>query len=161
MSKTVFTRNESDATLTIERTFSAPRDRVWQAYTDPGILDQWWAPRPWRAETKSMQFVVGGHWHYAMIGPDGEQHFGRMDFLEIEPGHRYKASDSFTDAEGRIDRSLPVQTFETTFSDAGEGTKVVVLVEYASLADMQRILEMGMQEGLTMAQDQLEALLRE
>jgi uncharacterized protein YndB with AHSA1/START domain len=95
-----------------------------------------------------------------MNGPDGEQHFGRMDYVEIEPGRRYKAEDAFTDEAGTPIDSLPRQTFDTTLHEDTPGrTRVVTLVDYASLEDLEKILEMGMAEGITLAHDQLEALL--
>lgn len=159
MGETKFTKDERNATLTVEREFGAPRERVWQAMTDPAILDQWWAPSPWKAETLTMDFRVGGFWHYAMNGPDGEQHFGRMDFVEIEPGVRFRAKDVFCDADGVANASLPTQTFTTTLYAESDRTRAVTLIEYASLEALEQILAMGMQEGLTMAQNQLEALL--
>lgn len=160
MGKTTFTRDDANARLTIERTFGASRERVWNALTDPALLEQWWAPRPWKTETVTMDFSVGGRWFYAMVGPEGERHFCRMDYVAIEPGRRYKAEDAFTDESGTPIESLPRQTFETTLHEDGPGrTRVVTVVDYASLEDLEKILEMGMQEGLTMAQDQLEALL--
>ena len=160
MSKTKFTKDEKKATLTIERVFPAPRSRVWQAMTDATILDRWWAPSPWRTETVVMDFRVGGYWHYSMNGPEGEQHFGRMNYLEIEPERRFKSSDVFADEEGNANESLPRQVMDITFVEQGNQTNVVTVVQYASLEDLNKILEMGMQEGLSMAQDQLEALLQ-
>lgn len=159
MSGTTFKRDDANATLTVERVFSAARDRVWRAMTDAQILDQWWAPKPWKTTSVSMDFRVGGFWHYAMNGPDGEQHFGRMDFTAIDPGIRFEARDVFCDAAGTAVESLPGQVFETTLHDAGTGTRAVTVVRYGSVADLEKILAMGMQEGLTMAHDQLEALL--
>jgi uncharacterized protein YndB with AHSA1/START domain len=159
MSKTTFERDEQRARLTIERVFDASSDRVWQALTDPALLDQWWAPKPWLTRTVHMDFRVGGYWLYSMNGPEGEQHFGRMDYLEIEPGVRYKASDAFTDAEGKANESLPRQDMTLTLIASGSKTRVVTVVQYASIDDMNTILEMGMAEGITLAHDQLETLL--
>jgi uncharacterized protein YndB with AHSA1/START domain len=159
MNKTTFTKDIDTATLTIERVFPAARSRVWQAMTDANILDQWWAPSPWKTETVHMDFRVGGYWLYAMNGPEGEQHFGRMDYVEIEPEQRYKSSDVFCDQNGDANESLPRQNMEFRLIDQGESTIVIGVVQYASADDMETILKMGMQEGLTMAQDQLEQLL--
>lgn len=159
MNKTNIHRDLENATLTIERRFNAPRSRVWQAYTDAALLDRWWAPNPWKAATVVMDFRVGGYWHYAMNGPAGEQHFGRMDFLEIEPESRYVAADVFADAEGNADPQLPKQTFDTTFLDEGAATRVVVVVDYESVEDLQKVIDMGIEQGVTMAQDQLEEIL--
>lgn len=159
MNKTNIQRDLENKKLTIERRFNAPLGRVWQAYTEPGILDQWWAPEPWKTETVEMDFRVGGYWHYAMNGPDGEQHFGRMDFSEITPRRHYVALDVFADASGDALPDMPKQTFVTSFIDEGKSTKVIVVVDYESVEDLQKVIEMGMEEGLSMAQDQLEELL--
>jgi uncharacterized protein YndB with AHSA1/START domain len=159
MSKTTFQRDERNARLTIERAFEVDAARVWRALTDPALLDRWWAPQPWQTQTIHMDFQVGGYWLYAMNGPDGEQHFGRMDYLEIDPGIRYKASDAFTDAEGTPNESLPRQDMELSLIATGTQTRIVTVVQYASIEDMNTILEMGMAEGITIAHDQLAALL--
>ena len=65
-----FIVNKENNTINIEREFAAGLDLVWDAWTKPEILDQWWAPQPFRTKTKSMDFREGGSWHYAMIGPD-------------------------------------------------------------------------------------------
>jgi hypothetical protein len=82
-----------------------------------------------------------------------------MDYLEIGPGRRYRSSDVFCDAEGHANESLPRQEMSIRVLEEDCQTKVVSVVQYASLDDMNTILEMGMQEGLSTAQDQLEALL--
>jgi uncharacterized protein YndB with AHSA1/START domain len=159
MSKTRFTRDETNARLTIERVFPAPVSRVWQAMTDATILDQWWAPKPWQTKTVRMDFRVGGYWLYSMNGPEGEQHFGRMDYLEIEPERRYKSEDIFCDAEGKAVESLPRQRIENTLIEEAGRTKLVTVVQYESVEAMNQIFEMGFKEGLSMAYDQLEAFL--
>jgi len=160
MYTTTFTRDDENATLTIERRFPASRDRVWEAITDPEILDRWWAPSPWRTRTVSMDFRVGGSWHYSMNGPDGERHFCRMDYLEIEPRHRIRSSDVFEDDAGNTDDSLPRQVMDMRIVDADGETELVTVVQYANPGDLQTIIDMGMREGLSTAYDQLETLLR-
>ena len=161
MNKTSIERDLDSRKLTIRRRFNAPRSRVWRAYTDPDLLDLWWAPQPWKTETLRMDFRVGGSWHYSMNGPEGEQHFARMDFVEIEPEELFVAVDVFADSKGATNPDLPKQTFTTSFADEGATTQVVVVVDYESVEDLQKVIEMGMEQGVTMAQDQLEALLAE
>lgn len=159
MSESQLTKDEAKARLTIARAFPAEPARVWRYLSEPALLDQWWAPAPWKTATVHMDFRVGGYWLYAMNGPQGEQHFGRMDYLEIVPEQRYKAADVFCDAEGKAIESLPRQTFENTLTAAVGSTRLVTVVQYASAEDMHRILEMGMQQGITTAYEQLDALL--
>ena len=159
MQKTRFTANEADATLTIERDFAAKPDRVWKYLVEPALLDQWWGPAPWRTVTKQMDFRVGGHWLYSMRGPEGEEHFCRMDYLEIDPGNRMRSDDYFCDPEGKINPALPRQVFNTTLTPDGSNTRLVTVVQYESADDMRTIIKMGMQEGLSICYEQLDGLL--
>ena len=63
-----FEVNKENKTIAIQREFDADPQLVWSAWTTAELLDQWWGPRPWRAETKKMDFREGGHWLYAMVG---------------------------------------------------------------------------------------------
>ena len=159
MSKTRFRVDETNARLTIERVFPAEVARVWRFFTEPELLDQWWAPAPWQTVTKHMDFRVGGHWLYSMRGPEGEEHFCRMDFREIEAEQRMASDDYFCDADGTPNESLPRQAFDTSLHEEGRNTKVVTVVQYASIEDLQTIVKMGIREGLSLAYEQLEALL--
>ena len=159
MEKTKFTRDEKNFRLTIERLFPAEPKRVWEALTKPALLDQWWAPQPWKTTTVRMDFRVGGQWLYSMNGPAGEKHFGMMEYTAIEPVRRYEAADVFCDAEGKPNESLPRQVFTNTLKAEGKQTRIITVVQYSSLEALKQILEMGMQEGLTIAYDQLETLL--
>ena len=75
-----FTIDKENKTVNINREFRASIDNVWAAWTEPEILDQWWAPAPWKSKTKSMDFKVGGRRLYAMIGPEGEEHWAIADY---------------------------------------------------------------------------------
>jgi len=59
-----FEKDLKNKRLTVSRAFNAPLELVWKAWTESEILDQWWAPKPYRAETKSMDFRKGGMWAY-------------------------------------------------------------------------------------------------
>ncbi len=64
-----FTVDKENKTIHIVREFAANLELVWRAWTTAELLDQWWGPEPWRAETKTLDFRVGGLWHYAMFAP--------------------------------------------------------------------------------------------
>ena len=71
---TNFTVDKAEKKVMIKREFAAPKKHVCAACTEPELLDQWWAPKPWKSETKSMDFSEGGRRLYAMVGPEGEEH---------------------------------------------------------------------------------------
>jgi uncharacterized protein YndB with AHSA1/START domain len=60
--ETIYSKDASNKKLKVEREFDAPVAQVWNAWTQPELLDQWWAPKPWKANTKSMDFREGGRW---------------------------------------------------------------------------------------------------
>ena len=110
-----FLADKENNTLTIKREFAAKRQLVWDCYTKAELLDQWFAPTPLVAKTKSMEFREGGHWHFAMVDPDGNEHWSRFDYEQIDPKDHYRAQDAFSDALGAVNRDLPVSTWEVTF----------------------------------------------
>jgi uncharacterized protein YndB with AHSA1/START domain len=96
----IFQKDGATGEMVVTVTFAAPRKLVWTAFTRSEELDKWWAPKPWRCETKSMDFRVGGHWHYSMCGPDGERSYGMQHYLEITEGESFSGSDEFCDEAG-------------------------------------------------------------
>lgn len=146
-------------TLTIRREFLANRQLVWDAYTKSELLDQWFAPKPFTTKTKSMDFGEGGHWLYAMVEPNGTEYWGRTDYLTIHPIDSYTALDAFCDENGDINHELPRANWDVTFTDKGENAMVQTIVTYDSLADLETIIQMGMQEGMTSTLERLDELL--
>ncbi|RAJ00397.1 uncharacterized protein YndB with AHSA1/START domain [Chitinophaga skermanii] len=154
-----FVADKKNNTLTITREFAADRDLVWDCYTKSELLDQWFAPKPFTTKTKSMEFREGGHWHYAMVDPNGAEYWGWTDYLKIQPKDYYTSIDGFCDEAGTINPALPRADWQVTFSDKGEHAVVNTVVTYKSLADLETVINMGMQEGLTLTLEKLDELL--
>ncbi len=146
-------------TLTIRREFAADRSLVWDCYTQSELLDQWFAPKPFTTKTKSMDFREGGHWIYAMVDPDGTEYWGRTDYITIQPIDSYTSWDGFCDETGTLNPDLPRAHWEVTFTDKGEHAMVETIVTYHSLEDLETVIQMGMQEGLTSTLERLDELL--
>ena len=156
-----FTINKANNTVNVKRSFAANLDRVWDAWTNPEILDQWWAPKPYKTVTKSMDFRVGGTWLYAMVSPEGQEHWCKNDYKHIEPKTTYTGLDAFCDEHGTINTDMPRTAWTNVFS-AGEGyTQVTITAVYASLADLEKVIALGFKEGFTMAMGNLDAYLAE
>lgn len=159
MSKAIlfnFTVDKANNQIKVERSFNAPVGLVWAAWTQAEILDQWWAPKPWRAETKYLDFREGGYWLYAMVGPDGERHWSRADYLKINPQRYFAAIDGFSDEAGNPSLSLPRNQWENHFIDHGEETLVHILLTFNSLTDLETIIQMGFREGFTAGLENLD-----
>lgn len=154
-----FTVNKENNTINVKRAFAAPLDKVWAAWTTSELLDQWWAPKPYQAKTKSMDFSEGGFWLYAMIGPQGEEHWSRADFSAINKLKNFKAKDAFCDENGNITSDLPMSVWTNSFTEDGETTMVDINIQYDELADLEKIMDMGFKEGFTMGLNNLDELL--
>lgn len=146
-------------TLTIKKEFAGNRKLVWDCHTKRELLDQWFAPKPFTTKTKYMDFSEGGHWHYAMIDPNGPEYWARLDYVKIKPIESYRAMDAFCDDSGKINTELPRAPWDVTFKDLGENCLVQTVVTYDSLAALETVINMGMKEGLTSTLERLDELL--
>jgi uncharacterized protein YndB with AHSA1/START domain len=146
-------------TITIKREFAAKRQMVWDCYTKSELLDRWFAPKPLTTKTKFMDFSEGGHWHYAMVEPNGQEFWGRTDYLTIHPIDNYTTLDGFCDDTGALNPQLPRSKWNVTFSDISTHTLVVTVVSYNSAEAIQQVVNMGLKEGLASTLERLDELL--
>ncbi|GAB4022444.1 SRPBCC family protein [Spirosoma migulaei] len=154
-----FVVDKDSKQIKVDREFSAPLPMVWAAWTQPEILDQWWAPKPWQARTKSMDFRPGGSWLYSMIGPEGEEHWSKADFKQIESSKSFSALDGFCDENGTLNPDWPRSLWENTFTEKGDSTQVNIAITYDTLTDLEKILDMGFKEGFTAGLENLDLYL--
>lgn len=159
MKETIYRKDTANKKMFVTREFDAPVDDVWKAWTDSNILDQWWAPKPWKARTKSMDFREGGTWLYYMEGPEGEKSWCRVDFKKIVPLKSYEGLDAFCDEKGNITNDFPSMDWKVVFILQGNQTKVEVEITFASEADIEKIMELGFEEGFKAAHQNLDELL--
>ncbi len=147
--------------LTIKRSYNGSLAQVWRAYTDAEILDLWWAPKPWKCETKYQDFVPGGTWLYAMKGPENETHWSIFKYNTINFQESFSGTDAFTDEQGHINTSFPQSNWNTSFEEKDNGTLVTNICTFENEDAMNQLLEMGFKEGYEMGQSNLDALLNE
>ena len=158
--KTDFIVNKENNALTIIRDFSANRQLVWDCYTKSEYLEKWFAPKPLIAKTKKMNFKEGGYWLYAMVEPNGKEHWGRTDFTEIKPIDYYKSLDGFCDKNGNLNPEMPRAKWHVVFKGLDDQTNVEIKITYSSLKNLETVIEMGMKEGLTSTFERLDELLK-
>lgn len=159
MAKTIFTQQPEQKRILVEREFAGPLKTVWRAWTDSEILEQWWAPLPWKAITRSMDFTEGGKWFYYMLGPEDERHYCIINYLKIDPLVSFSGTDAFADENGNKNNVMKSNHWYNVFSETATGTKVNVEITFQSAEDLKQMVEMGFVEGFTMAHDNLDALL--
>jgi rifampin ADP-ribosylating transferase len=149
---------KEERSITVERSFAAPLDLVWSAWTDPAILCQWWAPKPYACVITSLDFRVGGRWSYFMHGPEGDRHHCFFDYEAIVPKSSFSGTDGFCDEQGKVDTSMPRMKWESHFSPCEGGTVVRIVIHFGAPEDLERIIGMGFREGFTMGLEQLEEI---
>jgi uncharacterized protein YndB with AHSA1/START domain len=157
--QTNITKDAGNKKIFVVRNFDAPLEEVWRAWTERDLLDQWWAPKPWKAVTISMDCCSGGMWHYYMQGPDGSRHYSRADYVTVSTNEAYEALTAFCDGKGNINHEFGQSNWKVRFGEASSGTKVNVEITFASADVLEKFIEMGFKEGFTMAHSNLDELL--
>lgn len=146
-----FSVNKETNTIYVQREFAADLELVWAAWTTPEILDQWWAPKPYQTKTKIMDFREGGLWLYSMVSPEGEYHWCKADFQKIDHLKSYTGLDAFCDEHGTLNTDFPRALWNNSFDESNGITNVSIAIKYTTLADLEKIIELGFREGFTMA----------
>jgi PhnB protein len=155
-----FNVDKKNNTIYVGRSFNAPLDLVWAAWTEAEILDQWWAPKPYQAVTKSMNFDVGGHWHYYMLGPEGDIHWCLFKYDSIDKEKHFSGIDAFCDESANINNTKPRVKWKNEFSEEEDSTLVNILLHFISLEDLETIIQMGFKEGFTAGLENLDKYIK-
>jgi len=149
-------RTDKDArTLTMERTFNAPRELVFRAWSEAEHLNNWWVPGPGWTSVNDVDFREGGRWHYCFRSPEGEESWGLAHYREIVTPERIVYVDTFADAEGNRLEGTPEMVISIDFADAGGKTTVTTTTQFASVEDFDATVGMGMVEGMGETWDRL------
>ena len=106
-----------------------------------------------------MDFREGGSWLYAMVGPEGEEHWALAQYSDIKPQTAFTGVDAFTDSQGKIAENMPQSKWNVRFSDNGDDTLVDFHISYDDLAQLQATIDMGFKDGLRIAMEGLDELL--
>ena len=153
-----FIVDKQTKTVSITKEFAAGLSLVWDAYTKPELLDQWWAPKPLTSRTKVMDFRVGGRRFYAMVSPDGQAlGWVLQKYTSISPKTNFKLFNAFADENENPE--LPGSDWDLTFTDQGGTTKVSISIYNESLERLERLIELGFVEGAKAQLKNLEELL--
>jgi uncharacterized protein YndB with AHSA1/START domain len=132
---------------------------VWSAWTEAELLDQWWGPKPYHVETKSMDFSEGGKWLYAMVGPQGDRHWATQAFSKIVPRESYVFRSLFCDEKGKANPGTTGSTWTNSFVESKGVTLVTNDIKCDSIEHLEAQIKMGFKEGFSMGLGQLEELL--
>ena len=156
-------RKDADAlSMTLDAEFDASPERVWQLWADPRQLERWWGPASYPATVTKHDLAPGSRVEYHMTGPEGDQPKGYWDIVEAEPPHRLVVRDGFANGDGSPNDDLPRNEVRVTITEAGAGrTRMSIESIFPSREAMEQLLAMGMEQGLTEAVGQVDAILAE
>jgi uncharacterized protein YndB with AHSA1/START domain len=152
-----FNVDKATKMVRIVKEFDAPRDLVWDAYTKPELLDQWWAPKPFASRTKIMEFREGGRRFYAMVSPEGQERWAVQEYKSITPKTNFKFFNTFADENEN--RELPGSDWDLNFIEQNGKTKVSISIYNESLERLERMVKTGFVEGTEAQFKNLEDLL--
>src|SRR5579875_2874442 len=148
-------------TMTVVAEFAAPLQRLWDAYADPRQLEKFWGPPTYPATFTRHDMFAGGRSEYAMAGPAGDVARGYWEFLDVKAPHSFEVRDGFCRADGTPDPDMPSMRMTFVFEAAGSGSRVTTTTYFGSVDDLQRLLGMGMEEGVREAMCQIDAVLED
>ena len=151
--------NQSTKELTITRVFDAPRELVFTAFSEAEMIRQWWAPQGWDMPVCTMDFRPGGEWRYCFRNAEGQEHWARAIYQQIEPGKQIVYRNEFIDSQGNLIEGLPSSTFTITFSDLAGKTQLTTHVRLDSAANLEKLVGMGFKQGYTQTLNNLEQFL--
>ena len=153
-----FTVDKAAKTIYITREFAADLDLVWDAFTKPEILDQWYAPKPWRAQTKEMDFREGGRWLYAMVSPENVARYSLVEYIEIRPKSGFSTRNTFADENGNS-MSDAFSLVKNTFTEGTGITTLHVEKVFNDLSTLEMMATNGFKEGTAIGFSNLDEYL--
>ena len=147
----------ADRELVLTRLINAPREKVYRAWTDPELLKQWFAPKPYTTPIVEIDVRPGGSAYFVMRGPDGKDLPNRGVYLEVVPNEKLVSTDAYVKAWEPSEK--PFMTLILTFEDEGGKTRYTARVHHWTVADRETHEKMGFHGGWSLCTDQLEALV--
>jgi uncharacterized protein YndB with AHSA1/START domain len=161
MSVTRIDTDPENLALTLIADFDAPVERVWELWADPRKLERWWGPPAYPATVKSHELTPGGQVTYLMTGPEGDTHHGWWDVTTVDPPNSLAFTDGFADESGERVADMPTMDVVVRLSEHDGGTRMELRSTFSSREEMDRMLDMGMAEGLREAVGQMDGLLEQ
>ncbi len=146
--------------LVLSRLVDAPREKLFRCWTEPALLKQWFAPKPYTTPIAEVELKVGGANRMVMQSPEGQAIPCPGTYLEIVPNRKLVFTDAYIgDWSPRIS-GKPFMTAIVTFDDEGGKTRYIARVRHWSQEDCENHVKMGFHEGWGQCADQLEALAK-
>lgn len=162
MTVTAVHKDPDALTMTLTAEFDASPERVWQLWADPRQLERWWGPPTYPATFTRHDLSPGSRVEYHMTGPGGDQPHGYWDVVEVDPPRSLVFQDGFAHEDGTPNDDFPRNEGRVSIEPIGAGrTRMSIQSRFPSAEALEQVLAMGMEEGLTQAVGQIDAILAE
>jgi uncharacterized protein YndB with AHSA1/START domain len=162
MTVTAVHKDPEALTMVVTAEFDASPERVWQLWADPRQLERWWGPPTYPATFTVHDLAPGSRVQYHMTGPTGDQPHGYWDIVEADAPSRLVFIDGFAHSDGTPNDDFPRNEGRVTIESIAAGrTRMSIESRFPSTEAMEQVLAMGMEEGLTQAIGQIDAILSE
>jgi uncharacterized protein YndB with AHSA1/START domain len=142
----------SNRTLTLKKVINAPVKLVWEAWTDPEHVVQWWAPKGMKVDVAEHDFRVGGKWKYSMPMPDGKLFISEGEYLEIELYKKIVTTADFKPMTEGVE-------LHVLFEEDGDKTDFTFNVVHATEEYCRQQEKMGFYNGWGSAFERMEAVI--
>ena len=153
------TQQSKETEIVINREFTAPRQLVWDVWTQPKHIEKWFGPKGFDTRVEKFDFKVGGRATYVMVGPDGKEYPGTGVYKEIVPIEKIVTTDEFGEGfeESHPDMDLPQGMVTTAlFDDLSDKTKLTLIISHPTVEDRKKHEAMGVVDGWNSTLDKLE-----
>jgi uncharacterized protein YndB with AHSA1/START domain len=156
---TSVTRDAESLTMTVVAEFAATPRRLWDAYLDPRLLERFWGPPTYPAVFTRHDGCVGGRSEYAMTGPDGNVSRGYWEWIAVDELKGFEVRDGFANPDGTANPLLPTTRITFAFQATPGGSRLATTTFFNSVEELQKLLDLGMEQGMTEAMGQMDAVL--
>jgi uncharacterized protein YndB with AHSA1/START domain len=161
MTVTAIDKDPEARTMRVTAEYDVPVDRVWQLWSDPRLLERWWGPPTYPATVDEYDLSPGGHVAYHMTGPEGDEPRGHWTFHVVDPPHHLELENGFADDAGKPDPTMPTMNMKVDITATDAGSRMSITTTFPSAEAMEQLLAMGMEEGMSGALGQTDAILTE
>lgn len=146
---------ESERELVVSRRFDAPRELVFDSWTDPRHLERWWGPDGFTTTVRHADIRPGGSWRYTMHGPDGTDYENLIVYEVVDRPER------IVYLHGEREEDGPLFHVTVTFREQGDGTELTMRMLLPSAEALRNMKEFGAAEGAQQTLARLAELLAE
>ncbi|MDB5183511.1 MAG: hypothetical protein JWO07_192 [Candidatus Saccharibacteria bacterium] len=150
---------QTDTEISFSLVFDAPRELVFQTFSEAEHLQKWWGPKFCPVSNITVDFKVGGEWRYSLQIPDGEERWAKAIYDEIVPNERIVFTDYLITPKGDVIKDFPSKKVTVTFDDTGGKTHMNVHVQLTSVMERQKLVDLGFMPGFQDALGNLRELL--